>query len=228
MNGVYWEQKYPRIISINELRDGVINGKSKLLGVCDISADYMGSVEFTSRFTSIEHPFLVYDPVTEEFFDKIDDATENSILFHSVDHLPAEMPKEASNHFGQQLMPFVKAVVNSDASKPFEEQTDLPPEIYKAVICCHGELTPKYKYIDNLRSLREKAKQHEQEYMQHVKATERKTSSLRRGTRLATVVFDGHLFDTKYFNFAIDTFEAHKIDFRVVDWKVGSQYQGSS
>lgn len=228
MNGVYWEQKYPRIISINELRDGVVNGKSKLLGVCDISADYMGSVEFTSRFTSIEHPFLVYDPVTEEFFDKIDDATENSILFHSVDHLPAEMPKEASNHFGQQLMPFVKAVVNSDASKPFEEQTDLPPEIYKAVICCHGELTPKYKYIDNLRSLREKAKQHEQEYMQHVKATERKTSSLRRGTRLATVVFDGHLFDTKYFNFAIDTFEAHKIDFRVVDWKVGSQYQGSS
>ena len=92
--------------------------------------------------------------------EKMNDANENSVLFHSVDHLPAEMPKEASIHFGEQLMPFVMAVVNSDFSKPFSEQTDLPPEIYNAVICAHGELTPKYKYITDLRGLREKAKQH--------------------------------------------------------------------
>jgi hypothetical protein len=36
------------------------------------------------------------------FKEKISDAKkdENYILFHSVDHLPAEMPLEASNHFG--------------------------------------------------------------------------------------------------------------------------------
>ena len=101
INGVYWETKYPRIISINDLREAVIANKSKFLGVCDISADYMGSVEFTSRFTSIENPFLLYDPVSEEFFEKMDEANERTILFHSVDHLPAEMPKEASNHFGE-------------------------------------------------------------------------------------------------------------------------------
>jgi alpha-aminoadipic semialdehyde synthase len=119
INGVYWEAKYPRIISINEIKEAVASGKSKLLGVCDISADYMGSVEFTSKFTSIEQPFLLYDPLTEEFKESMNDANENSILFHSVDHLPAEMPKEASNHFGDKLNPFVKAVVNSDFSKPF-------------------------------------------------------------------------------------------------------------
>ena len=48
------------------------------------------------------------------------------------------MPKEASNHFGEKLFPFVRAVINSDASKPFEEMDDLPPEIRKAVICAHG------------------------------------------------------------------------------------------
>lgn len=101
INGVYWEAKYPRIISIDELREGVASGKSKFLGVCDISADYMGSIEFTSRFTSIENPFLLYDPLSEEFFEKMDDANDHTILFHSVDHLPAEMPKEASNHFGE-------------------------------------------------------------------------------------------------------------------------------
>lgn len=101
MNGIYWEAKYPRVLSINELREAVSEKKSKLLGVCDISADYMGSIEFTSRFTSIEDPFLLYDPISEEFYEKMSEANEVTILFHSVDHLPAEMPKEASNHFGE-------------------------------------------------------------------------------------------------------------------------------
>lgn len=57
--------------------------------------------------------------------------------------------------------------------------------------------------------------------MKHVNETERKTSSMIRGIRFATVVFNGHLFDTKFFNTAIDIFEEHKIDFRVIEWKVG-------
>jgi ACT domain-containing protein len=96
------------------------------------------------------------------------------------------------------------------------------------VICAHGELTPKYKYITDLRHLREKAKQHQEEYMQHVKELERKTSSLKRGMRFATVVFSGHLFDTKFFNSAIDILESLHIDFRVVDWQVGCKVQNSS
>lgn len=75
------------------------------MGVCDISADYKGSIEFTRRFTSIEEPFIIFDAtqgVDGVFKEKIGDAKkdENFILFHSVDHLPAEMPLEASNHFG--------------------------------------------------------------------------------------------------------------------------------
>lgn len=104
----------------------------------------MGSIEFTSRFTSIENPFLLYEPIKEEFYEKIEEYTERTILFHSVDHLPAEMPKEASNHFGEKLMPFVKAVANSNPELPFEEMSDVPPEIRKAILCCHGKLTPSY------------------------------------------------------------------------------------
>ncbi len=58
--------------------------------------------------------------------------------------------------------------------------------------------------------------------MQHVKEAERKTSSLRRGIKFATIVFNGHLFDTKFFNNAIDIFEQSKIDFRVIEWLVGT------
>jgi alpha-aminoadipic semialdehyde synthase len=148
VEGIYWEAKYPRVLSIEDLRTAILEGKSKLLGVCDISADYMGSIEFTSRFNSIEYPFLVYDAVKETFFEKISEATEHSILYHCVDHLPAEMPKEASNHFGEKLFPFVEAVVNSNQAIKADDSTDLPEEILGAIICSHGELTKRYKYIE--------------------------------------------------------------------------------
>lgn len=54
-----------------------------------------------------------------KFKEKISEMAEHDILFTSVDHLPAEMPVEASRHFGSKLLPFVKAVVTSDFSKPF-------------------------------------------------------------------------------------------------------------
>jgi len=129
------------------LKKAVENGTSKFMGVTDISADEEGSIEFTSRFTSIEEPFLLYNPVTMDFKEKISQMAANDILFTSVDHLPAEMPVEASRHFGSKLMPFVEAVVKSDFSKPFAEQTDLPVEIYNAIICANGELTPRFNYI---------------------------------------------------------------------------------
>ena len=91
------------------------------MGVTDISADFEGSIEFTSHFTSIEEPFMLYNAIDESFRWKINDMKEHDILFTSVDHLPAEMPKEASNHFGSKLMPFVEAVVKSDFSRPFAE-----------------------------------------------------------------------------------------------------------
>jgi len=46
-------------------RKAVESGKCRLMGVSDISADECGSIEFTSRFTSIEEPFLLYNPLTE-------------------------------------------------------------------------------------------------------------------------------------------------------------------
>ena len=72
-----------------------------------------------------------------------------------MDHLPAEMPKEASNHFGDKLYPFALAAVNSDPTLPFEQMNDLPNEMKNAIICCHGELTPHYKYIEKMRRIRE-------------------------------------------------------------------------
>ena len=49
----------------------------------------------------------------------------------------------------------------------------------------------------------------------------RKTSSLRRGIRFATIVMNGHLFDTKFFNIFINILENNNVDFRVIEWRIG-------
>lgn len=123
--------------------------KCKMMGFCDISADFEGSVEFTQKFTSIEEPFLIFDATkgNGEFKEKIGMAEkgDNNILYHCVDHLPAEMPKEASNHFGLKLYPFVEQVAKSDFNTTFEHQVKiLPKEIATAIICANGRLTPRF------------------------------------------------------------------------------------
>lgn len=58
--------------------------------------------------------------------------------------------------------------------------------------------------------------------MAKVKEAEGKRSSLRRGIKFDTVVFQGHLFDTKFFNKLIDKLEECQVEFRVVEWEVGN------
>lgn len=207
VNDIYWEAKYPRLITKEGLKKRVEKGDCVFMGVTDISADEQGSVEFTSRFTSIEEPFLLYNPLTMTFKEKISEMAEDDILFTSVDHLPAEMPVEASRHFGSKLLPFVEAVVKSDFKKPFAEQTDLPEEIYNAIICANGELTPNYKYIQKLRELN--AHIHDDE------------SSSSLGMQGFTLQLLGHLFDKQIFNKILDVFESRGINFRVVSWNFG-------
>jgi hypothetical protein len=40
MNGIYWEAKYPRVLTVDELREAIEQNRIRLMGVCDISADY--------------------------------------------------------------------------------------------------------------------------------------------------------------------------------------------
>jgi hypothetical protein len=91
------------------------------------------------EFTSIEKPFVVYEVEGDRV---LHDTEAPGILFHAVDHLPSECPRDASEHFGSCLLPLLRELAFSDGSKPFAEQTDLPAELQGAVVCDHGALTP--------------------------------------------------------------------------------------
>ncbi len=65
----------------------------------------------------------------------------------AVDILPSELPRDASTYFSGVLMKYIPAIAQADYSVSFEE-VDLPPEIKRAVIAYQGELTPKYRYLE--------------------------------------------------------------------------------
>jgi hypothetical protein len=62
---------------------------------------------------------------------------------------------DLAGHFSRLLKDWVDALVRSDKNKPLNEQA-LPAELAKAVITCHGKLTPNYEYIAKLREENEK------------------------------------------------------------------------
>ncbi len=145
MNSNYWDARYPRLVTkayIRELFGGAQPPRLRVIG--DASCDLEGGIECTVKSTDPGDPVYVYDPETGETTMGV--AGRGPVIM-AVDILPSELPREASEYFSGILAPFIPAIAQADFSKPFEE-LDLPPEIKRAVILYHGELTPDYKYIE--------------------------------------------------------------------------------
>ena len=64
----------------------------------------------------------------------------------AVDILPAELPRDASIHFGDTLEEFVPAIARADYGASYES-LDLPGPIKRALILHRGRLTPDYEYM---------------------------------------------------------------------------------
>ncbi|EDQ90158.1 uncharacterized protein MONBRDRAFT_16322, partial [Monosiga brevicollis MX1] len=153
VNCMYWEERFPRLITDEQALDLYRNPENRLLAIADISADPYGSISFTRECTKIDKPFLVHNPETDE---QVYSWEADGLLLGSVDNLPAELPMESSQHFGDMLLPFVESLAMSDATKPFEQNT-LHPWLERATIASNGRLTPSFEYISDLR--REKEQQ---------------------------------------------------------------------
>jgi len=146
-----WDPKQPRIITLDEAHDLSLEGRFRLLGISDITCDVNGSIELLKKCTSIENPFYTIDPKTSVMEDSFERMTEGSILYHAVDHLPAEFPFDASKHFSDKLFPFIEKIVDSQYPSDFpktEGEESLTMEIFNACETWSGKLMPKYQYLD--------------------------------------------------------------------------------
>ncbi|XP_074683699.1 alpha-aminoadipic semialdehyde synthase, mitochondrial isoform X3 [Strix aluco] len=166
INGIYWEQHTPRLLSRQDAQNLLVPVRSaagategcpelphKFLAICDISADTGGSIEFMTECTTIDSPFCMYDADQHIIHDSVEGS---GILMCTIDNLPAQLPIEATEYFGDMLFPYIEEMLLSEGSEPLESQ-NYSSVVRDAVIASNGSLTAKYEYIQKLRESREYA-----------------------------------------------------------------------
>ena len=105
--------------------------------VADISCDVDGPVASTLRASTIADPFYGYDPQSES---EAAFNAKDAITVMAVDNLPCELPKDASEGFGEQFLQHViPAFFNDDADGVLE----------RARITLNGKLTERFSYLQN-------------------------------------------------------------------------------
>ncbi len=129
----YWDPKAPSIISKKDIQ----NSKFNISIIADISCDINGPITSTIRSSTIEKPFYWYD---KKHHCETEALNSNSILVMAVDHLPGEIPRDASIDFGSKLM---KNIV------PLISKHDKSRILNNATISKNGLLTEKFNYLND-------------------------------------------------------------------------------
>lgn len=146
INGIYWEPKYPRLVTkhyLYKLFQEKENISLRIIG--DISCDVNGSIECNVTATNFLNPIYVYNPLKDDI---IYGHEGRGIIILAVDKLPSELPAESTQSFGDALLSFVPSLAKVNFKQPLND-LNLPEEFQKAVIAHNGKLSPDYKYLLN-------------------------------------------------------------------------------
>ncbi|AVR47281.1 alanine dehydrogenase [Christiangramia fulva] len=105
--------------------------------IADISCDIAGPIASTIRPSTIAEPLYGYDPETEA---EVDFREPGAITVMAVDNLPCELPKDASEGFGEMfLQSVIPAFFNGDKDGILE----------RARMTKDGKLTEGFKYLQD-------------------------------------------------------------------------------
>ncbi|MDN3672370.1 NAD(P)-dependent oxidoreductase [Flavobacterium branchiarum] len=109
----------------------------KIKVVADISCDIDGPIACTLRSSTIEEPLYGYFPGENKEVDVFHPA---AVVVMAVDNLPCEIPKDASEGFGELFMEHViPAFFNGDKDGILQ----------RAKITENGKLTPRFSYLQD-------------------------------------------------------------------------------
>jgi len=117
--------------------EDIKNKDFRIKYVADISCDIAGPVASTIRPSTIAEPFYGYEPETGNEIDFMD---KDAICIMAVDNLPCELPKDASEGFGEM---FLKHVI------PAFFNDDKDGVLGRAKMTEKGRLTPLYSYLQD-------------------------------------------------------------------------------
>jgi saccharopine dehydrogenase (NAD+, L-lysine-forming) len=141
INGIYWDSRSPAFFTKEEMASEHFSIKTIADVTCDIAP--VSSIPSTLFASTIAAPVFGYDPVTGE---EVPPFTEGVIDMMTIDNLPSELPRDASESFGNQ---FIEHVL-PDLLRPSEQGP-----IERATIAANGQLMPRFSYLSDYVAGRE-------------------------------------------------------------------------
>lgn len=133
----YWDPSADKLFTGDDMK----SERFRIKVIADITCDIDGSVPSTIRATSIEDPCYDIDPQTGEELPAFSSA---GITVMAVDNLPCELPRDASEGFGKELIEKVfPSLIVGDKSNL----------ISRATIAQNGKLSPSYQYLSDYVSM---------------------------------------------------------------------------
>lgn len=130
----FWSSKSPIILG----RETLISPHNRIQVIGDISCDVNGPIASTLRASKIGDPIYGFDPFQNS---ETDFSQEGSIAVMAIDNLPCELPKDASEDFGNDLIKnFIPRLLGEDPDGIVEKATQTS---------FAGELMPNYKYLED-------------------------------------------------------------------------------
>lgn len=130
----FWSAKSPFILT----NDDLLHSDNRIKVVGDISCDIAGPIACTIRPSKIGNGIYGYDPTTQT---EVDFMQEGAIAVMAIDNLPCELPKDASEDFGNELLKHVlPCLFGKDPDEVIARgsQTTIT-----------GELTDGFSYLSN-------------------------------------------------------------------------------
>jgi len=132
--GAFWDPEAPVLFT----KEDAAKPEFKIKVIADITCDIEGSIPSTLRSSTISDPLYDYSAVKGE--EQPVFSNEDNITVMAVDNLPCELPVNASNDFGRQLI---------DNVLPHLFTGDKEGVIKRATITEDGKLTEKYAYLQD-------------------------------------------------------------------------------
>ena len=131
--GHFYGNNAPIILSKEMLR----SPKCKLKVVADVSCDIDGPIACTIKPSTIAEPIYGYLPSEHK---EVSYTHPSAIVVMAVDNLPCELPKDASDGFGEVFLErVIPAFFNNDADGV----------LARAKMTENGKLTPRFAYLQD-------------------------------------------------------------------------------
>jgi alanine dehydrogenase len=130
----FWDPDSPVILSNEDL----LQPDMRIRVIADISCDINGPIASTVRASTIADPVYGYDPRTRS--ESPEPFAGDVITVMAVDNLPGELPRNASEDFGEAL---------SNSVIPALIDGDIDGIVKRATIVKDGHLTSEFKYLEN-------------------------------------------------------------------------------